>query len=338
MAYSGLETLFQNMGPAFAGTAAGEREGIAQSLDALLAQKQAEDIRAAQQTYGQKELTNPLEVSRMGLENTGLGLKNTKDQQSIDLTTATQPGAINATNAENDIKVYGAKLKKLTDIRNIVTEGTANLGTGLNGELNKQKFLESGVVPPGAMYDRIRDTPVEQLPKIMEDINKAIARTSSAYIQAMDVAAEHSKSANYTADQHLKGVQGTNAAMLKGKQMEIDAGKYDKAKASKSFYESLQLASPDKRIGAVKVILDTGIDPATKEPLTPMERAGYQALYDQDARTLNAKNAAGTGGGAGAVVDAKGNIVIDNKIPKPGVSDTKKVLSDEDLLKKYGGK
>jgi hypothetical protein len=212
MAYSGLETLFQNMGPAFAGTVAGEREGMAQGLDALMAQKHAEEIRAAQQTYGQKELTNPLERTKMGLENTGLGLKNTREQQGIDLTTATQPGEISKTNAENESAVYGSKLKQLANIRNIITEGTANLGTGLEGELNKQKFLESGAVPPGIMYDRIKATPVEQLPKIMADLNSSIARTSAAYLQAIDAANISAESHKYAADQGYKGHQLTSNA------------------------------------------------------------------------------------------------------------------------------
>ena len=49
---------------------------------------------------------------------------------------------------------------------------------------------------------------------------------------------------------------------------------------------------PKSRLGTIKQILTTGIDPETNEPLTEMARAGYTAMYAQDVRTMDAGNAA----------------------------------------------
>ena len=46
MAYSGLETLFQNMGPTYAASMAGEREGMAQGQDSIDARKKQEGLLA----------------------------------------------------------------------------------------------------------------------------------------------------------------------------------------------------------------------------------------------------------------------------------------------------
>lgn len=51
----------------------------------------------------------------------------------------------------------------------------------------------------------------------------------------------------------------------------------------------LSKLSPDKRLGPVKAILDSNIDPETKEPLTSAARAYYESMYEQDVRTQDAK-------------------------------------------------
>lgn len=51
----------------------------------------------------------------------------------------------------------------------------------------------------------------------------------------------------------------------------------------------LSKLSPDKRLAPVRAILDSNIDPETKEPLTSAARAYYESMYDQDVRTQDAK-------------------------------------------------
>lgn len=51
----------------------------------------------------------------------------------------------------------------------------------------------------------------------------------------------------------------------------------------------LSKLSPDKRLAPVRAILDSNIDPETKEPLTSAARAYYESMYEQDVRTMDAR-------------------------------------------------
>ncbi len=73
-------------------------------------------------------------------------------------------------------------------------------------------------------------------------------------------------------------------------QMGIDAGKYKRGGSGTSITTIFAKMTPEARMGAVQKALTTGIDPETGEPMTEMARSGYQSMYDQDARTVNAKN------------------------------------------------
>ncbi len=74
-------------------------------------------------------------------------------------------------------------------------------------------------------------------------------------------------------------------------QMRIDAGKYDK-KAAMSWAVKFSSLPPATRVGNLQGALTSGIDPMTGQPMDQTSREAYQAMLEQDIRTLDAQTAA----------------------------------------------
>lgn len=83
-----------------------------------------------------------------------------------------------------------------------------------------------------------------------------------------------------------------NTARTSIEEMGIEAGKYKRGGAGVSITTVFAKMTPTARLGAVQKVLTTGVDPETNEPLTEMAKAGYEAMYNQDKRTVDAGNAA----------------------------------------------
>lgn len=83
-----------------------------------------------------------------------------------------------------------------------------------------------------------------------------------------------------------------NATRASVEQMGIDAGKYKRGGSGVSITTIYAKMTPEARLGAVQKVLTTGVDPETNEPLTEMAKAGYESMYNQDKRTVDAKNTA----------------------------------------------
>lgn len=104
----------------------------------------------------------------------------------------------------------------------------------------------------------------------------------------------------------------------------------------------LSKLSPDKRLAPVRAILDSNIDPETKEPLTSAARAYYESMYEQDVRTLDAKPA--PAGGIALQMGADGKPVLGAAPARPSVGNipptTQKppVTKLSELQKMYPGK
>jgi hypothetical protein len=83
----------------------------------------------------------------------------------------------------------------------------------------------------------------------------------------------------------------------------------------------LSKLSPDKRLAPVKGILESGIDPDTKEELTPAARAYYETVYQQDVRTIDAKPA--PAGGIVLTIGPDGKPIVGAAPTRPSVGDPK---------------
>jgi len=130
------------------------------------------------------------------------------------------------------------------------------------------------------------------------------------------ITAARADNAKYRADVSLKEVEGEQTAIVQGmrddaadarsnadnasrqaiERMGIEAGKYKRGGAGTSITAIYAKMTPQARLGSVQRVLTTGINPETGEPLTDMERYGFEAMYNQDKRTVDASNASKVAG------------------------------------------
>lgn len=305
MAYSGLETLYQNLGPAGASIIAGEREGTAQGLDELTAMKQ-------RQEFDQAQAMNPLnvqfkqgEVAQQAAQLPGLAALSRKHGIEADVAGATKDTAISSTNEKNKADAIAASLKKMNDL--------ADMGAGLAGQLKglppevhgvlKQQFLQQNNIPPNSAIGQFI---MNKSPDDIMNQADSIKKKSAAYLLA-------EMQAKMTKESHLQAIASQNASHEKINQANIEAGKYAKKGSQTSFIMKLQSTPPATRLGNIKSILDSGIDPSTNAEISPVERAYYESMYAQDKAYVEAK--LGTNQQAGIVgqVGPAGGITLGNK-------------------------
>jgi len=255
------------------------------------AQKEREDILAAQEANRQSQIMNPLaaqfqqgKISAQGAELPGLFAQSRSLTNKADTEDATKESTIAKTNSANELAIQGDRLKQMTTrqqaanqiVSQIIAQGP------VAGEAYRRQ-LEAQNPEIKQIFGNI---PTAQLPQAMAHANQWLNQQDEKYQQMKMQVEERAKSAKYTAD-------SASRTTLTGKQMEIDAGKYDKKEGGKSMYQSFQSMSPDKRIGITSMALESGFNPFTQEPLTPEQKLQFKALLDQDTRTLDAKGAAG---------------------------------------------
>ena len=92
---------------------------------------------------------------------------------------------------------------------------------------------------------------------------------------------------------HLEGIKQQGKTSKEIRQMEIDAGRFDKSGGGISITDNLlsgKMKVPE-RLGTLKAILTSGINPDTSQPLSVIEKTYLQSMYDQDAATTEGKQA-----------------------------------------------
>lgn len=122
------------------------------------------------------------------------------------------------------------------------------------------------------------------------------ARQKHAYDLALE--AERTRS-------HLSGIGMQTRTQKQINDDNIAAGKFAKNANNGigvSLVTQIQKMKVPERLGTLNGILQTGVNPATQEPLTEIERMFFQNMYDQDARTTDARTAAQ---GQGVVLGAQ---------------------------------
>lgn len=226
MAYAGLETLFQNMGPTYAASMAGEREGTALGLDQLTAQKEREAILKAQEENRQAQIMNPLaaqfkqrEIAEKDAQLPGLAATSRIKGTEAEIADATKEGTIGKTNSDNDLAVQGNKLKEMANRQQMANQIVSQIiAQGpVAGEAYRRQ-LEAQNPEVARMLGGI---PTNQLQAAQAHANEWLNKQTAAYQQAM-------ATAQMQKDSHIKGAQISAGAMLEGKRMEIAAGKFDK--------------------------------------------------------------------------------------------------------------
>lgn len=102
-------------------------------------------------------------------------------------------------------------------------------------------------------------------------------------------------------------------------------------------YIEFNKLSPEKRLGIMEWALQGGINPVTRQPLQQEELAQWQALYNQDLATYNAKLQAAQGGKVDIQTTTEGKVPT---YPQASAGTTKgtpqkPTVSDTDLINKY---
>jgi hypothetical protein len=107
-------------------------------------------------------------------------------------------------------------------------------------------------------------------------------------------------------------------------------------KTQTSYDGELLKRSPAQQVIALKQLLTIGRHPATGEPLSEIEREGYQARYDKAVQVVDATPAPSKED-AVLKIGPDGKPILGAPSPRQSVGDKKK-LTDEELLKLYGVK
>jgi hypothetical protein len=107
--------------------------------------------------------------------------------------------------------------------------------------------------------------------------------------------------------------------------------------SGKDPYIEFNKLSPEKRLGIMEWALQGGINPVTRQPLQQEELAQWQALYNQDLATYNAKLQAAQGGKVDIQTTTEGKVPT---YPQASAGTTKgtphkPTVSDTDLINKY---
>lgn len=102
-------------------------------------------------------------------------------------------------------------------------------------------------------------------------------------------------------------------------------------------YIEFNKLSPEKRLGIMEWALNGGINPVTRQPLKPEELAQWQALYNQDLATYNAKLQAAQGGKVDIQTTTEGKVPTYPQASAGTIKGTpqKPTVSDTDLINKY---
>lgn len=277
MAYSGLETLFQNLGPTTASSFAGEREGIAQGLDQISAATQQQALQKALQDYQQAQVMNPLDAQfkqgQIASQKAQLpGLEGLSKSQVAkgNVDHATQEQDILKAISDGKLKVTENQLKEQETLAGMA----GNLGQILKGqdprfhEDTRRRFLEANGIDPNSSGGKEALTASPD--QLISTANK-ITDMGKQMRQAIAVA-------DIQANSHTAGIamQGKNAKEIE--QMRIDAGKYDKSKVGTTVEMALLKAdTPTKKAEILEQAYAIASEAGDEESATKYAKRAVEA-------------------------------------------------------------
>jgi len=317
MAYPGLETLFQNLGPTAASMSAGQQFGQAQLNAQADNDFRQQQIQEALLKNKLTEATMPYDIDqkRLGVNKLQEELPGVTADALVKRLAAENKSATNASDiatsiAKNNSIVLGEKLKQSeytqTMLNDLIPRLQATPPAARHSVLMEYSKSNNLPMTPEDMA-HFQSMPSEQLPKYLADARDHAIKTSAAYQTEL-----------MKQLQHLEGIKET------GKNQTNVANIYATSRVNAAnakavpYINMLSKLSPDKRLGAVQGILVSGMDPETNELLTEEQRKIYQAIYNQDVNTINASNAAKDKGGIVPQTGPDG-ITLENRPAIPSV-------------------
>jgi hypothetical protein len=313
--YPGLEQMFQNLGPTTASMFAGEQTQLAQDSALQEQLKQQQAIREAKLKNAQSEAMNPLLVSHQQLTNAGQ--VDTNRKTAVDAALAEGTKDFKLGEAQNGFDID--KLKTAATKQGMFSDMLGKAGVQLQGVPPVQRFAALSQMAQQSGFDinnpafsniiqKAQSLDPNKLPEMLtgysQQLAQLAAKNSTAYIQAMDVAKLHGETSKEVARIGASSRENVVAAKGKGNTTQTNI---------------VLKQSPAARSGSVTGILNSGVNPDTKEPLTQHEKALYSAMLEQDISTVNAQLAARQQPGIMAQIQTDGTLKLVNK-PMPGTS------------------
>lgn len=336
MAYSGLETLFQNLGPSTASLFAGEREGMAQQADLQEQMRQQQLIREIQLKNAQSQVMNPLLAQHQGLQNQGLelGLSGITADSSLKATNAAKAAGtlatdISAGNSNNQTTIGANQVKQGLDKGQLISQTAVeldNLPPVLRTGALMAKLKQYGFDPQSPQIQGlISQVSPENLPEALRKFGERVAltgKTAAQYSQEQihkDDRASNERVARMRVDEQRyatdarKEIAAARLQATSKKALSIQ----EQASAGKLSYE--------KAAVAFQTMADMEEDAPTKAKLLDAAQK-----YEKAAQLLKTANQAGT-----VDVSKMGNGLPIK--PAQGALGGSKALSVEEMRKQLRG-
>jgi HEPN domain-containing protein len=230
MALAGLDTLYQNMGPAGASFIAGQREAQAKQQADLEEALNAQKLRQEQQDYSQKEVMNPLNAQYRQGEVAAQGPALEQAQTTAAKGKATMSSDIAAKQAQNEGTIDEEKLKHVANIGRmggIIAARLQGVPPPAQAAAAMQMLQEQGIDPNSKIGQHIIKTPPEVLMKQSQAISMMTDQAVQHMAQQKAAAdsAQKLEQMRIEAGKYTKAVHGAQEAIEKA----LSAGKWDQA-------------------------------------------------------------------------------------------------------------
>lgn len=233
-----------------------------QSMDQLGLAKmfQAQKQREAELKNQQSAEMNPMLLQEQGLKNTGYGLDNIGKGQI---------------NEDRDMTLNARKITYPQEIRSKIEK------FAIEADENQLKTIEQKIQLGYLSGDPQRIAQAKEAEQMLKSVREAkLAHTRKMEEVGAKEAGDDRRNA------------ATNAT-----QLEIAKLKANKAgNSGLTVIQQLGKMKVPERLGTIKAILESGINPSTQEALTDIEKVFFETMYTQDAATTDARTGAAQAG------------------------------------------
>lgn len=256
MAYSGLETLFQNEGPMSGAVTGGQREGLAQIADLQALLKSQLEYQKAQQLAPLEVQQKQNEISRQLPEIELKQLEARKERETLD-------SSIRSTNAANIGKIEKEKIDDLSNMGILAGRVGAFLSSvpeGIPRQQEALRILQSfNIDPKSTIGQYVLNNPPEKL----IDVSEKISKLKDSYIQSLAVE-------NVKGDYDIKKIRAQGEETRKTNRELAEQGRFNR---------------PNKYSLSIEQKIDAENEPAKKMALLldaakQAEEAGQSALAE----------------------------------------------------------
>lgn len=284
-----------------AGIMAGDREAETEAANLLALQESqlGNIVKQRDASFAQDEMNN--QELRSGRIQGMIGDAQVKTAAGL-TAKGTQDADMRSQIAEKLAKIPKAQVEEALSKTHLQTQGLMALAQSLgDGDTSNLNFtLKAQEMAPKLGMSPQELQQLLQNPKLL---NSRIAQNQERLTMVPEVLREVYKKDREYENQEIihqgdrESRERVAAAEIAGRDAieaaGITAGKYDRSgRSGVSITTIFAKMTPEARLGAVQKALTTGIDPETNEPMTEVAKLGYQSMYEQDKRTVDAKNTA----------------------------------------------